>query len=186
MARTHLQVSDAESIRRTWQNVMDSIVRTKTGNTRIRWERAARSKSFDPIRNLAVVETKADSFLGVLENGSVSTNVYLRRLHNFALDMNWLLAPIIPKRAWPKVEFGEKRAITFEEHQRIIAKEKNPERRAFYEICWHVGGSQSDMAELRAENIDWQGRTLTFHRKKTKEKAEIAFGSELEPVMHFC
>jgi hypothetical protein len=30
----------------------------------------------------------------------------------------------------------------------------NPERRAFYECCWHLGGAQSDVAELTAEDID--------------------------------
>ena len=64
-------------------------------NTKIRWERAAKSKSFDGIRNLVVAETKANEFLVALDKGTVSTNVFLRRLHNFALDMNWLLAPAI-------------------------------------------------------------------------------------------
>jgi hypothetical protein len=33
---------------------------------------------------------EAEHFLRVLAVGTVSTNVYLRRLHNFALDMGWL------------------------------------------------------------------------------------------------
>jgi hypothetical protein len=41
MARTHLLVSDAESLKRVWQTVMDEIIRTKTGSTKNRWERAA-------------------------------------------------------------------------------------------------------------------------------------------------
>jgi hypothetical protein len=61
-----------------------------------------------------------------------------------------------PKRQWDKVEYGEHRAITFAEHKRILAREENPERKAFYEICWHFGGSQRDMAELCAENINWE------------------------------
>jgi hypothetical protein len=28
--------------------------------------------------------------LRILQCGKVSTNVYLRRLHNFCVDMNWL------------------------------------------------------------------------------------------------
>jgi hypothetical protein len=70
-------------------------------------------------------------FLKVLELGGVSTNVYLRRIHNFALDTNWLSWSILPKHQWPKVKFKEKRAITFEEHQRIIAAEVNPERKCY-------------------------------------------------------
>ena len=99
MARTHLLVSDPQSATRSWQDVMDSIVRKKTGSTKIRWERAAKSKSFDPIRNLVVAGTKSDDFEKVLDGCNVSTNMYLRRLHNFAIDMNWLLSPVIAKRA---------------------------------------------------------------------------------------
>ena len=31
----------------------------------------------------------------MLEAGKVSTNVYLRRIHNFALDMTWLPWPVL-------------------------------------------------------------------------------------------
>src|ERR1017187_3691011 len=57
---------------------------------------------------------------------TVSTNVHLRKLHNFCLSMNWLPWPIIPKRLWPEVRFNERRAITTEEHQLIIGREKKP------------------------------------------------------------
>ena len=99
MARTHLLVSDPQAVTRTWQMVMDAIIRQKSGSTKHRWEIAARCKAFDLIRNLVVANTKADEFLTVLASDMVSVNVYLRRLHNFALDMNWLLAPVIAKRA---------------------------------------------------------------------------------------
>lgn len=54
--------------------------------------------------------------------------------------MSWLLSPVIPKRQWPAVKFQAKRAITLEEHERIIANEFNPERKLFYELCWYLGG----------------------------------------------
>src|SRR5208337_4294059 len=60
MARTHLLVSDPQSSSRSWQMVMDAIIHQKTGSTKARWERAAKSKSLDPIRNLIVANTKAD------------------------------------------------------------------------------------------------------------------------------
>jgi len=183
LARTHLLVSKAESITRTWQNVLDALLRNKKGKNRSRWERIAKSKPFDIIRNRAVVETDDRHFFDVLEAGAVSTNVYLRRLHNYALDMNWLLAPVIPKPHWPSVEYKDKRAITITEHQSILAREKNPERKAYYEICWHIGGSQSDMAALQAENIDWQNRILRYTRQKSNQPAEIHIGSDLEKVL---
>src|SRR2546425_577357 len=79
----------------------------------------------------------AENLLQALKEGTVSTNVHLRKLHNFCLAMNWLPWPLIPKRLWPEVKFKEKRAITLAEHQLIIEREQNPERRSFYELCWH-------------------------------------------------
>ena len=183
MARTYLLVSDPQGMTRTWQTVMDAIISQKTNTTKIRWVNAAKCKAFDLIRNLIVANTKADEFLAVLADGKVSTNVYLRRLHNFALDMNWLLAPVMAKRAWPKIHYGEKRAITSEEHRRIIEREKNLERKAYYEVCWHVGASQSDIANLKAEDIDWQNRTVNFKRKKTGKQSALAFGDELAQIL---
>ena len=144
MARTHLLVSNPENAKRTWQSVMEVAAQDKKGSTKIRWERAIASKPFNHIRNQLVTESTADDFKKVLNAGGVSANMYLRRLQNYAQDMNWLLAPVIAKRAWPKMVHGEKRAITFAEHQRIIEREKNSERRAYYEVCWHVGGAQTD------------------------------------------
>jgi len=54
----------------------------------------------------------------------------------------------------------DKRAITIGEHSLIIGREWNPELRDFYELCWHLRGSQSDIANLRAENIDWNNRVI--------------------------
>jgi prepilin-type processing-associated H-X9-DG protein len=90
---------------------------------------------------------------------------------------------VLPKKQWPKIRFKEKRAVTAEEHKAIIATEKNPERRAFYELCWHLGGAQSDMANLVAEDIDWQTRTVSFYRKKTGSASIIRFGAELETIL---
>ena len=58
-----------------------------------------------------MVETQAADLLRVLKKGTVSTNVSLRRIHNFAVDMAWLPAAILPKKKWPKIVFPEKRAI---------------------------------------------------------------------------
>ncbi|HOX58181.1 MAG TPA: tyrosine-type recombinase/integrase [Verrucomicrobiota bacterium] len=183
MARTHLQMSNPEINRRTWQQVMDAVVKTKHGKTKARYETAVKDKAFDAIRTAVAIETTADTLLDVMAKGTVCTNVYLRRWHNFAVDMSWLLVPLIPKNRWPAVKHAEKRGITLDEHQRIIAREQNPERKAFYEICWHVGGSQSDMAMLKAENIDWQNRTLNFVRQKTQEPVHLMIGPELEKLL---
>jgi integrase len=97
--------------------------------------------------------------------------------------MSWLPWPIIPKRLWPEVPFQPKRAITIEEHQLIIEREKNPERRNFYELCWHLGGSQTDIANLKAEDIDWANRRIAYTRQKTGSLAMIHFGDDIEAVL---
>lgn len=46
--------------------------------------------------NLPIYLTEANHLLAVLEHkkAGVSTNVWLRILHNRALDLGWLLAPV--------------------------------------------------------------------------------------------
>jgi integrase len=178
IAQVYLQHSDPEFARRTWQFVMDKMGETKAGSTKKRWDTAMKDKAFDQIRALALIKTQAEHFLDAMHKGSVSTNVFLRRIHNFALDMNWIPRSIIPKRQWPAVHFKEKRAVTCEEHQAIIGREQNLERKKFYELCWHLGGSQGDIASLKAEDVDWENRTISFTRQKTGVPVILHLGAE--------
>ena len=139
--------------------------------------------AFDMIRNKPILETQPNDFLMVLDKGTVSTSVFLRRIHNFALDMAWLPWAVLPKKRWPEIRFKEKRAVTIAEHQAIVASESNPERRAFYECCRHLGGAQTDIANLNAKDIDWQNKIVSFHRLKTRTPSIIRFGSDLESVL---
>jgi hypothetical protein len=59
---------------------MDEIPKLKEGETQHRWLTAIKDTAFDSIRNMVVLETQAEHFLKVLENGTVSTNIYLRRI----------------------------------------------------------------------------------------------------------
>lgn len=183
IARAYLATVDPAIGSRTWAYVMDEVVRLKQGETARRWQVAVKDRAFDSLRNLVILETRPEHFLRVLESGKVSTNLYLRRLHNFALDMSWLPWPVIVKRQWPKIVFGAKRAITRDEHQAIVARELNPERKAFYQITWHLGASQSDVAYLKAENIDWENRAISFSRKKTNTVAILRFGNEAAEIL---
>jgi integrase len=178
IARTYLAATDSAMATRIWQVPMDEMTKTKTGSTRHRHETAMRDKAFDLIRDLPILETQPAHFLKVLEMGKVSTNVYLRRIHNFAVDMNWLPWPILPKRQWPPLRFKEKRAITLEEHQRIIAAEVSPERKVLYQLCWHLGASQGDIANLKGEQVDWQNQTISFVRQKTGVPVLVHLGEE--------
>jgi hypothetical protein len=53
-------------------------------------EYADEDKAFDPIRNRVLIETQPEHLLAVLRAGTVSTNAFLRKIHNFAVDLNWL------------------------------------------------------------------------------------------------
>jgi integrase len=155
----------------------------KSGNTRKRWDTAVKDRAFDSFRNLALSKTPAELFLDALHSGTVSTNVFLRRIHNFALGMDWIPKAIIPKRQWPRIEFHAKRAITLTEHQAILTQEKNPEYHAYYELLWHLGGSQSDIANLNAENVDWQGGTIAYFRMKTGSRVMFHFGESVVEIL---
>jgi len=183
IAKAYLAGTDSGVATRTWQNALDAIVETKTGSTQDRWRRAAKEKALDLIRDHVIIETQAEQLLACLKAGTVSTNVHLRKLHNFCISMNWLPWPLIPKRLWPEVRYQPKRAITIEEHQLIIEREKNPERRNFYELCWHLGGSQSDIANLKAEDVDWPNQTIAYARQKTGSLAMIHFGEDIEAIL---
>jgi hypothetical protein len=103
IARSYLSACDPALSARTWQQVMDQIISTKKDSTRERWEFASRDKAFDLIRHRKLVETAAEQFLVVLKASTVSTNVYLRRAHNYALGLNWLPWPMLPRNHCPLV-----------------------------------------------------------------------------------
>jgi integrase len=183
LAETYYAASEPEAMTRTWRHVIDEIIKLKEGSTRERWDRAAKDEAFGLLKPLLVIKTRSQDFLDVLNAGSVATNVFLRRIHNFALDMDWLFKPVLPKRHWPKIEFKEKRAITTNEHIAIIERELNPEKRAFYELCWHLGGSQGDIAQLNAEDIDWENTSISYVRRKTGTISLMRFGDRAALVL---
>jgi integrase len=183
IAKAYLSGTDSGVATRTWQGALNALVETKHGSTKERWVRAAKDKALDGIRHKTIIETQAENLLQALKAGTVSTNVHLRKLHNFCLAMSWLPWPLIPKRLWPEIKFKDKRAITREEHQLIVKREQNPERRDFYELCWQLGGSQSDIANLDTEHIDWKSGVVGYARKKTGSLAFIHFGDEIATVL---
>ncbi len=183
LARVYWKAGDSAAGTRHWQFVMEELVKTKKGETRSRWDTAVKDRAFEPLRRQPILETKAEHFLRVLSVGTVSTNVYLRRMHNFALDMGWLPWPVIPKKQWPAVRYQAKRAVTLEEHRAIFAREGNDERRAFYQMAWHLGASQTDIALLEAGNIDWENRIISYTRKKSGEHAAVRFDEEVAAVL---
>lgn len=183
IAQVYLHHSDTALASRTWQQVMDTMAPLKTGPTQARWKHAIRDKAFDLIRNRKLIETTGEHFFAVLECGTISTNMFLRRLHNFAVGMHWLPWPVLPKLQWPAVKHKVRRAITLEEHLKILDRERNPEIKAYYQLLWHLGGAQTDIAELTAKDVDWNSRTISFSRNKTGVPVVITFGVEAGAVL---
>jgi integrase len=187
IAKAYLAGTDNGITTRTWQHAIEALTSTKQGANCERWLRVVKDRALVPLLPRVIIETQGELLLRVLQTGTVSTNVYLRRLHTFCVDMNWLPWPLVPKRQWPAVRFKDKRAITWDEHCRIVAREMNPERKAFYQLAWHLGASQSDLANLQAEDVDWPNRIISFFRMKTRWRGctppQIRFGKEVEDIL---
>ncbi len=187
IAKAYLAGTDAQTSSRTWRDALETLTNTKQGSSKKRWLTVASDPALADLLPKVIIETHGEALLKAIHKGHVSTNVFLRRIHNFCVDMNWLPWPLLPKRQWPAVRFKDKRAVTWEEHCKIIARERNPERKAFYQLAWLLGASQSDLALLQAEDVDWPSQVISFFRMKTRwrggQPPQIRFGKSVEAVL---
>ena len=90
IAKAYMSGTDRGTATRTWKDAIESLTAMKQGANQERWRRVVSDKAFVPLWPLIVIETQGDTLLKVLQAGCVSTNIYLRRLHNFCCDMSWL------------------------------------------------------------------------------------------------
>jgi site-specific recombinase XerD len=166
---------------------MGYLLQSKEGRcqkTRERYESAIKDPAFNPIRNLPLIHTTAETLYKVLkDSGKPCTNMFLHRFHSFALKLGWLAWPILGYNQWPKLRFKERRGVTLEEHQLLVSAEKNVERHAFLELLWHVGAAQIDLVTLKAEDVDWKLRTITYNRQKTGRLCTLRFGDEVAEIL---
>jgi integrase len=186
LARTYLSAHDQRMIERTWADVIVEIVSRAKPKSRARYERAMRDQAFDLIRDRKLIETTAQDFLTVLRAGKKSTNHFLRRLHNLALGLGWLPTMVLAAKLWPKVMATERRGITREEHERVVHSEQNEERRLYYELLWETGGSQTDIVNLRAEDILWDQGIICYQRRKLDPDAppaQMAIGPRVAELL---
>jgi integrase len=47
-----------------------------------------------------------------------------------------------------------------------------------YHLCWHLGVSQGDLANLKGGDVDWEKHTVSFVRKKTGVPVFVLLGAE--------
>lgn len=183
IAKAYLVGVDPKLVERTWQTVIDEYSSKGSASSRSRVKRAFKNAAFDLIRHKRVVETVGDDFRAVLRASGAYSQHMLRRLQNLALDLGWLLVPVIPAKLWPEPKSKPRRAITFEEHQRIVQRENQEERKNYYQLLWEIGSAQTDAANLCASNLDWDRRELSFRRQKTGEFCILQIGPRLEALL---
>jgi hypothetical protein len=172
MAKVYLGAKSPLFCSRTWGDLMMAMAAGYSAATLIRYEKFMKSAPVQSLNRLPLVHTDSGHFLAVLfhPRAGVSTNVWLRITHNRALDLGWILTPVMPKKAWPDIEYKEKRAITIEEHHRVVASERIDDYRAYFQVLWETGGSQTDIANMHRDQVDPTGTYLSFKRKKVKSK----------------
>lgn len=178
LARAYLSACDPKISIITWQEVFEHIIKNKSDLSQARWEIAIKDKNITSLLRKKLVETTPVDLLNCLLHGGVSTNNFLKTAHRVACDMGWLLGPIIPRGKWPPIKYKSKRAITEEEHKRIVQSESNAQRKIYYQLLWHLGASQHDMAQMKAENIDLEQKAVSFCRKKTGTSVFFHFGEQ--------
>ncbi|MEO6260949.1 MAG: tyrosine-type recombinase/integrase [Chthoniobacterales bacterium] len=186
IARAYLAAHDPKMTTRSWREVMEEMQQHGIEVTRKRCAGSFRSRAYDSIRDKMVVETTAEDFLTIVHGNGNSVAHYLRRLHNLAVDLGWLLWPILSKKSWPKKQSKRRRAITEEEHLSIVESEKNAEKRAYYQFLYETGAAQSDAAEITSKNIGWHDELLIYRRKKLgpdSEPARLRIGAALRKIL---
>lgn len=189
MAKVYLRAQDPAFCFRTWQDVAEIIDAAYEGSTKKRFAKFVKSTPMAALRKVKLIETTADDMLAVLthKKAGVSTNVQLRILHNRALDLGWLLQRALSRKGWPPLKYRKRRGITVNEHQAILAITGREDFRLFLELLWETGGSQTDIACLDAEDIDWQTRRFFYERAKLESKEQgracIAIGERLETIL---
>jgi integrase len=186
MAKTYLSAQDPKMITRTWADVMERFCDRSNDNTRIRHERAVRTKPMQSLKGNRLIETTADDLLAALKLGSNSTIAFLQTMHNDALGMGWIPSPILPRKLWPKMKKKAKRAITEAEHINLLAA-VDDEWRLYLQLLWFIGASQTDAANLTSANVDWKNRVLSYGRQKLNGRslppACLVIGKGLEEIL---
>ena len=89
MAKVYLSAKSPELLTQTWGELIQLMANGYSGPTAIRWRKFEISAPMRMLANLPIYLTEATLLLAVLDHkkAGVSTNVWLRILHNRALDL---------------------------------------------------------------------------------------------------
>jgi len=95
-ARIYILASDLEATTRAWGIALRSLTRANRLAARIVLARKGfQKKALEPILDLVLLETQAEQILNVVKAGCVSTNIFLRRLQNFCVGLDWFPQPVV-------------------------------------------------------------------------------------------
>ena len=169
MAKAYLSAKSPDLLTRTWADVMEHYSVTGVESTRKRKATAFRSRPFALLRGITLMDTEAGHLLAVLqhERAGNSAHHYLRRLHNYALHLGWLLMPVMAEAAWPEVRKKKFTAITRGGASPDRGKRADAGAKLYYEMLGETGGSQSDIAcfALGTKLISQTRRSALVRRK---------------------
>ena len=189
MARIYLSFKSKEILSRTWDDVMHEMEQAYHGPSLKRWQRQMRSAPFQSLRKLKLLETECTHFFAVLRHprAGSSAHKWLRIVHNRALDLGWLLTPVLPRKLWPHVPAKKVKALTEQQHQCLVDTEKDSEFKLYLQVLWETGGAQTDIACLHRDNVDLASQRLTFNRRKLEHRSmgevAIVIGESLARVL---
>jgi len=133
LAKVYLHTLDPDFGTRTWLDVARLIDNSYDGNTKTRFQKFLKSHPVRRLMSRRLIETSASDFLSVFSHprAGVSTNVQLRILHNRAFDLEWILKPVLSRRAWPKIRYASRRGITRDQHESVLKVTPNKEYRLY-------------------------------------------------------
>jgi hypothetical protein len=189
MAKAYLSGRSPELSARTWNDVFEEMILGYDGSTKKRFRSFAKSAPVQHLKRVPLIETDSSQFLNALRHprAGSSTNKWMRIVHNRALDLGWLLSPVLARKVWPAFRTKKGIAITVEQHRRLVNAEKDEEFARYLEILWETGGAQTDIACLHRDNIDLFNKRLTFNRRKLERRSlgevAIVIGDELQRVL---
>ena len=186
LAKAYLAGTDAEMPKRTWQHALEVLTETKRGANKERWKRVPRIEHFPCCGQGDCGDRGRASSQGPANRHSLHERLPPAPLQ---LLRGYELAAV----AHCSKETMAHCPVSGEEGHHLGGAlsdrraEKNPERKAFYQLAWYLGASQSDLAHLQAEDVDWPNRVISFFRMKTRWRSlqppQIRFGREVEAIL---
>lgn len=169
----------------SWQDLMNLyLARTELKESTLEGRRRGfKSREFDCIRDKRLSDCTQRDLEPILQCGKTSIIKYLRDLHSFALERGLLAAPLVAPKRFKIKRKKVQRAITEIEHHKIISTEKHEDFRLYLELMWETGISNTDLANLRAEDCDGGRNILAFERLKTGTTSRLGISAKVQAIL---